>query len=135
MPILKRPTRPPGSAPLRRELRNFTKSSVNVHELANVFRGQRVRHPEEFENLTMQGGRRRSHIELLASILRALKSDSLTKYEMIFHLNLNTRSVGQCLDELRQKGLVESRQKGRSTIYSITPKGIEWLGDYKKIIQ
>ncbi|MDA4129003.1 MAG: ArsR family transcriptional regulator [Thaumarchaeota archaeon] len=78
--------------------------------------------------------KRRSRFDLTAAILKALMSESLTAYQMIFHLNLNAKRANKYLEELRQKGLVELRRDGKISTYVITPKGIDWLNDYLKLI-
>ena len=54
---------------------------------------------------------------------------------MIAHLNLNAQRAKEYLDELRRKEFVIAHREHRSTVYSITPKGRDWLNDYMKIIQ
>jgi predicted transcriptional regulator len=63
----------------------------------------------------------------MAAILKALMSEPLTGYQMIGPLNLNFQKAKLVLVELRRRGLAEAHREKRSTIYSITSKGRDWL--------
>ncbi len=78
---------------------------------------------------------RRSHLEVLAVIIKCMMSDTLSTHQLIFHANLNRQLAKQYLGELRGKGLIETNLVNGVTRYSATPKGIEWLRTYVRLLR
>jgi len=78
---------------------------------------------------------RRSQLEMEAEILRALAAESLSTYNLIYHVGLNRRTAKRSIGEVLTRGLIEAKRTERGIQYSITAKGTEWLSLYKNIVR
>lgn len=79
------------------------------------------------------GVKRRSHIEILAAILRALASEYLTTNEVAIRVHLNWALAESYMKELSQKGHIESKKIGELTSYSATEAGVSWLKRFETL--
>lgn len=88
----------------------------------------------EWEEVWSKRKARRSRLDLQAAIVRRSASNKVTANYLILRLNLNNRLLKSYLGELLEKGLIEVRREGRFATYSATPKGIDWLNLYWKLV-
>lgn len=79
------------------------------------------------------GGKRRSHIEVEAAILRALVSEYLTINQLAIRVNLNRVLAKNYVKELSQKGRVESKKTKGLARYSASQNGVAWLKRFETL--
>ncbi len=80
-------------------------------------------------------GKRRSHIEVQASILRALASEYLTINQLAIRVNLNRVLAKTYVKELSQKGRIESKKMKGLERYSATQSGVAWLKRFETLVR
>jgi len=80
-------------------------------------------------------GKRRSHIEVQASILKALASEYLTINQLAIRVNLNRVLAKTYVKELSQKGRIERKKTKRLERYSATQRGVAWLKRFESLVR
>lgn len=67
---------------------------------------------------------RKSKLESYEDILKALVSRNLTTDQMVYQIKVDSTILGQRLDFLIKNSLVEEQQLGKTTLYTITERGM-----------
>jgi len=78
--------------------------------------------------------KRRDRLYILAEILDIAKDGSL-KTQIMYRANLSFTQLNEYLDlllSMKLVGIVENREK---TMYKTTPKGLQYLQNYREIIE
>lgn len=78
--------------------------------------------------------KRRDRLYILAEILDIAKEGSL-KTQIMYRANLSFTQLNEYLDlllSMKLVGLIENKEK---TLYKTTPKGFQYLQNYKEIIE
>lgn len=78
--------------------------------------------------------KRRDRLYILAEILDIAKEGCL-KTQIMYRANLSFTQLNEYLDLLLNMKLVESSENSERTVYKTTPKGIQYLENYKEIIE
>lgn len=78
--------------------------------------------------------KRRSSLDINASILSAISVDELTLNKIVTHVNLNRKNARKYIRELSGSGFLEARNGKRFDSYLATEKGMEWLTRYKLLL-
>ncbi|MCH4816150.1 MAG: winged helix-turn-helix domain-containing protein [Saccharolobus sp.] len=68
--------------------------------------------------------KKRSSIEVIASILEACKKGDIKKTRIMFITNLNPRSFYRYIEILKSKGFISLNTDNK---YELTPKGYDYL--------
>jgi predicted transcriptional regulator len=69
--------------------------------------------------------KRRSSLDIQASILRTVSNDDLSLNKIVAYVNLNRRLAKTYVKELFGKGFLEVRSHGRFESYATTEKGMD----------
>jgi len=81
-----------------------------------------------------RGGRqRRDRLYIMAELLRIAKGGSF-KTHLMYGANLSFAQLNDYLSFLILTGLLETVQEGGKLVYRTTPKGLEFLTNYEKIV-
>ncbi|HVP40809.1 MAG TPA: winged helix-turn-helix domain-containing protein [Candidatus Krumholzibacteriaceae bacterium] len=78
--------------------------------------------------------KRRDRLYILAEILDIAKEGSL-KTQIMYRANLSFTQLNEYLDLLLSMKLVGLTEDRAKTIYKTTPKGLQYLQNYKEIIE
>lgn len=78
--------------------------------------------------------KRRDRLYILAEILDIAKEGSL-KTQIMYRANLSFTQLNEYLDLLTTMKLIEITENKDKTIYKTTPKGFQYLQNYKEIIE
>lgn len=70
---------------------------------------------------------RKSKLESYEDILEALVSKNLTTDQIAYEINVNCTILRQRLDFLIKNSLVEEQELGKTTLYTITERGMAVL--------
>ncbi|MGD8545914.1 MAG: winged helix-turn-helix domain-containing protein [Candidatus Bathyarchaeota archaeon] len=70
---------------------------------------------------------RKSKLESYEDILKALVSRNLTTDQMLYQINVDSTILGQRLGFLIKNSLVEEQELGKTTLYTITERGMAVL--------
>lgn len=77
--------------------------------------------------------KRRSHIEVHAAVLKELASEYLSINQIAIRVNLNRTLAKSYVNELSQKGQVETRKIKGIACYSATQRGVAWLKRFESL--
>jgi predicted transcriptional regulator len=72
----------------------------------------------------------RSHFEIIAEILDALKYDTGDKYSLMKRTGINYAQLKKYLTSITKIGFVEIRMRGQQILYCATDRGQEFLRQY-----
>ncbi|RLF14428.1 MAG: hypothetical protein DRJ66_06055 [Thermoprotei archaeon] len=75
---------------------------------------------------------RRSPFDIMAVILRTVRSGTKKKTHIMYEANLNWSQLNEYLNFMRDKGLIQYNDNGD---VCITKKGVRFLEVYSKLIQ
>jgi len=78
--------------------------------------------------------KRRDRLYILAEILDIAKDGSL-KTQIMYRANLSFTQLNEYLDLLLSMKLVGTVEAKEKTVYKTTPKGLQYLQNYKEIIE
>lgn len=81
------------------------------------------------------GERRRSSLEIIASILDVLENGGQSKTAIMHKANLNFKRVNIYISFLLSKGFISIEKRANSKKYLITRRGLELLKDYRDLIE
>lgn len=79
------------------------------------------------------GERRRSSLEIIASILDVLENGGQSKTAIMHKANLNFKRVNIYISFLLSKGFISIEERANSKKYLITRRGLELLKDYRDL--
>lgn len=82
--------------------------------------------------------KRRTRIDIISDILDAIqnKRGRIKPTHLLYKANLSYQLLGEYLQELKQKGLVEEEMVGKKKAKKeiiLTEKGYEFIGEYNKM--
>jgi len=77
----------------------------------------------------------RSHFEIIALILEAVKDDSASRFSIMMHANLNCSQLKKYLQPLIEIGFIEMDLREKRVIYRASEKGLDFLGKYYALIR
>jgi len=86
------------------------------------------------EKVRRNRGKRRSHLEVQAAILRALAADYMTMNQLAIHVNLNSAFAKRLVKELFDKGQIETRVIRGLASHSATQSGVAWLKHFDALV-
>ena len=74
----------------------------------------------------------RSHFEIIASILEAIKDNGtvLSGYSLMKHAGINSAQLKEYLESLTEIGFIETDTKENRILYRASEKGLDFLGQY-----
>jgi predicted transcriptional regulator len=72
-------------------------------------------------------------MEIYRDILKAVAGGKNKPTHVMYRANLSWARLKKCLDLLMNQGLLNKRFNDGSVVFSITPKGKDVLGYFKKI--
>ncbi len=78
---------------------------------------------------------KRSRFEIYIDVLRSIKNGKNRITPIMYQSNLSYKPTREILDFLTEKELVVTRRRGNSTLYEITPKGLNVLNYFEKTKQ
>lgn len=79
--------------------------------------------------------KKRSRLELYACILKHLTVEPRTTRHIMLHENLSYTLTKECIQNLLKKGLLEVRLSDEGKSYNATPKGVEFIENYRKTVR
>lgn len=77
--------------------------------------------------------KRRARLEIVMSVLSALESEEMPPTQLATAVNMPYDRLKRLLDELEARGLVGSKESGRSKAYYLTEKGLHVLSELRRI--
>ncbi len=72
----------------------------------------------------------RSHFEIIASMLEAVKDISVGRFSLMKYANINCAQLKKYLGSLTEMGLIEVNIKEGQVLYSTSDKGLTFLKQY-----
>ena len=72
----------------------------------------------------------RSHFEIIASMLEAVKSNGTSRYSLMTHIGSNSAELKKYLESLTEMGLIDMNIKEGQVLYSTSDKGLTFLKQY-----
>lgn len=76
----------------------------------------------------------RSHFEIVALILEAVKNGSVSRFSIMTNANLNCSQLKKYLQSLVEIGFIEPDVKKGSAVYKASEKGLDFLGKYYALL-
>jgi len=76
---------------------------------------------------------RRSQLETYMDILRAVSEGTTKPTRIMYRANLNWERLKECMNFLVREGLLSEESNRGAVCFSITPKGRDVLGYFRKI--
>jgi len=67
------------------------------------------------------------------AIMLSAATSAERKTHIMYKANLNYAVVKECLESLIAAGLIEEAQSGGAAVYKTTPKGMDFLSDFKAL--
>ena len=94
---------------------------------------------EEDRLQAMEGEKteRRSRLTIFSDILRVMQrnSGSARSTQILYGANLSHKRMMQYLNEMKEKGFIESASAKGKVVYKMTKKGQEFLTEARKVKQ
>jgi len=72
----------------------------------------------------------RGSIEIIASVLEAVKDNGTSRYSLMKHMGSNFVELKKYLDSLTEMGFVETDIKDGRVLYRASEKGLDFLRQY-----
>jgi len=72
----------------------------------------------------------RSHFEIIASMLEAVKDNSVGRFSLMKYANINCTQLKKYLESLTEMGLIDMNIKEGQVLYSTSDKGLTFLKQY-----
>ena len=76
----------------------------------------------------------RSHFEIIASMLEALKDECTSKYSLMKHTGTNFVELKKYLESLTEMGLIEANTENGRILYKASDRGIDFLKHYYSLL-
>jgi predicted transcriptional regulator len=83
-------------------------------------------------------GKKRGRLQIIHDILSAIraKGGSIKPTHLLYKSNLSHQMMSDYLKDLMGKGFIEEEiQKKKNKMYLLTPKGYDYLQEYKTVIR
>jgi predicted transcriptional regulator len=79
---------------------------------------------------------KRERLDIIHDILRVIRDNrNLVKpTHLLYKSNLSHKMMKEYLNELMEKRLISMEMKGKTTYYSLTDKGFEYLNKYSVVL-
>jgi predicted transcriptional regulator len=89
------------------------------------------RSQEKYHTCGFQIGKKyRSHFEIIALIVEAVKEGGQAKFSIMKHANINCGQFNKFIDSLVQMGFIEQSTLGGRSIYHASSRGQSFLRQY-----
>ena len=72
----------------------------------------------------------RGPLEIIASILEAVKSNGTSRYSLMTHIGSNSATLKKYLESLTEMGFIETNIKDGRILYRASEKGLDFLRQY-----
>ena len=72
----------------------------------------------------------RSHIEIIASILEAMKNNGTSRYYLMKRMGSNSVALKKYLKSLIEMGFIETNTKDGRVLYKASERGLDFLRQY-----
>jgi len=72
----------------------------------------------------------RSHFEIMASMLEAVKNNGRVRYSIMKHMGTSSAQLKKYLDSLTEIGFIETNLKGGQVLYRASEEGLDFLRQY-----
>jgi predicted transcriptional regulator len=72
----------------------------------------------------------RSHFEIVALLLEAVKDNCATRFSIMKHAGINCAQLRKYLQSLTQIGFIDMQIRGNRVLYSTSVKGLDFLRQY-----
>lgn len=72
----------------------------------------------------------RSHFEIIASMLEAMKDNAASRYSLMKHMGSNFTEIKKYVQSLTEMGFIEMDIKKRHVLYRASEKGLDFLRQY-----
>ena len=72
----------------------------------------------------------RSHFEIIASTLEAVKDNGTSRYSIMKHVGSNFAELKKYLESLTEMGFIETDIKEDRVLYRVSEKGLDFLRQY-----
>lgn len=76
----------------------------------------------------------RSHFEIIASMLEAIKDKCTSKYSLMKHTGTNFVELKKYLESLTDMGFVETDTKNGQVLYRASDRGLDFLRQYYSLL-
>jgi predicted transcriptional regulator len=77
----------------------------------------------------------RSHFEIIALVIEAVKDDFASRFSIMMHANLNCSQLKKYLQPLIEIGFIETNVRNGRVIYKASEKGLDFLGKYYALLR
>ena len=72
----------------------------------------------------------RSHFEIIASMLEAVKNNGTGRYPIMKHTGINSAQLKKYLKSLTEMGFIEANTKEGRVLFRASEKGLDFLRQY-----
>ena len=92
-------------------------------------------HEREFNSSCLVWRKKnRSHFEIIASVLEAVKSKDMALYHLMKHTGSNYAELRKYLESLAEIGFIETDEKEDRVMYRASERGLDFLRQYHVLL-